>query len=92
MAGSLNVLFEIEEFLLTFYAAGAGETAEAAVGTDDPVTGDYERDGVIGNRGGDGANGLWFVGHLGKLGVRNCLSARDLATGSEDCPAKRIHS
>ena len=83
-------LLEIEQFLLTFYAAWGGEAAEAAVGTDYSVAGDNEWDRIIGYRGGDGTDGRWFVGHLGKLSVRNCLTARDLPTSFQDRSSKWI--
>jgi hypothetical protein len=84
-----GLLFEFEHLFLDGYSAGGGEAAETAVGPQDTVTGDNERDRIARHDAADRPGGARPAHLPGQLNVSLCTAKSYLAAGLQDSLPER---
>ena len=70
--------------MFQFGATGGGEIADISIRPYNSVAGDYQGHRVLGHYGACSAGGLWVVGILGELAVRERAAGLYPAAGFED--------
>jgi hypothetical protein len=67
-------LLVAEHFLLGGGSAGGGEAAETAVGAQDAMTWDDQRDGIARHDAAHGSGGVWTTHLSCQIAVSRCLA------------------